>query len=417
MTAAAGTVVAPGALDVERLRADFPILRRTVHGHPLAYLDNAATTQKPEAVIGAIRRYYEEENANIHRGVHFLSELATAKYEEARARIARFVGAPSPRGVVFVRGATEAVNLVAWSFLRPRLNPGDAILVSAMEHHANIVPWQMVAGERGAALRVAPMNDRGELILDEYERLLDGPVKMVALAHVSNALGTVNPVAAMTRMARERGIPVLLDGAQAVPHMRVDVRELGCDFYVFSAHKMYGPTGTGALVAREEVLEAMPPYQGGGDMIRSVTFARTTYNDIPARFEAGTPHIAGGIAFGEAVAYLENVGLAGVQAHEADLLAHAVGSMADVPGLRFIGTARERAGVVSFVFDDIHPHDVGTILDREGIAIRTGHHCAQPVMQRFGVPATARASFALYTTHAEVDRLVRGLHTVVSVMR
>ena len=403
--------------DVERVRADFPILHQQVHGHPLVYLDNANTTQKPEAVIDAMDHYYRADNANIHRSTHLLSERATRAYEAARARVQKLVNARESREVVFTRGCTEAINLVAHSWGRANLRPGDEVLLTWMEHHSNIVPWQLVCEQTGARLRVVPITDTGELVPGAFEEALNDRTGFVSVIHVSNALGTVNPVAAMTRMARERGIPVLLDGAQAVPHMRVDVRELGCDFYVFSAHKMYGPTGTGALVAREEVLEAMPPYQGGGDMIRSVTFARTTYNDIPARFEAGTPHIAGGIAFGEAVAYLENVGLAGVQAHEADLLAHAVGSMADVPGLRFIGTARERAGVVSFVFDDIHPHDVGTILDREGIAIRTGHHCAQPVMQRFGVPATARASFALYTTHAEVDRLVRGLHTVVSVMR
>jgi cysteine desulfurase/selenocysteine lyase len=418
MTAVPLTTRAAAAapLDVGRIRRDFPILARTIHDRPLVYLDNAATTQKPQAVIDAIVRYYREENANIHRGVHHLSEAATAAYEESRARIARFAGAAAPEGVVFVRGATEAINLVAHSYLRPRLQKGGRILLSAMEHHSNIVPWQLVAEERGAGVSVIPMNDRGELLLEEYERLLDGPVAMVGLVHVSNALGTVNPVAEMTRMAHARGIPVLVDGAQAVPHMSVDVRTLGCDFYVFSAHKMYGPTGVGALIAPPSLLESMPPYQGGGDMIRSVTFERTTFAGVPARFEAGTPNIAGGIAFGEAVRWLEGIGVENVRAHEEDLLRHASEVLEGVPGLRVIGTAREKAAVMSFVMEEIHPHDIGTILDREGIAVRTGHHCAQPVMQRFGVPATARASFGVYNTREEIDVLARGLRTVREVM-
>lgn len=405
-----------GTYNVGRIRQDFPILSHRVHGKPLVYLDNAATSQKPRAVIDAITRYYETGNANIHRGVHQLSEQATQAYEEARERVRRFVNAETTRSVIFVRGTTEGINLVAQSFVRPRLRPGDEILLSAMEHHSNIVPWQLLCDDTGARIRVIPMNDAGELLAGDYERLLSEKVRIVGLAHVSNALGTVNPIRHMIRSAHARGIPVLIDGAQAVPHMAVDVRDLDCDFYAFSAHKMYGPTGTGVLYGREELLNHMKPYQGGGDMIRSVTFEKTLYNDLPYRFEAGTPHIAGGIALGAAIDYLADLGLPAIAAHEHDLLQYATGALSEIPGVRVIGTARDKASVLSFILEDIHPHDIGTIIDREGIAIRTGHHCAQPVMARFGIPATARASFGLYNTRDEVDVLVRGVRRVIEVM-
>jgi cysteine desulfurase/selenocysteine lyase len=405
-------------LDVARIREEFPILRTLVRGKPLVYLDNAATTQKPRYVMDALSAYYETLNSNIHRGVHHLSELATRVYEESRAGVQRFLNAADPREIVFVRGTTEAINLVAQSFVRPRLRPGDEILVTHLEHHSNIVPWQMLRDEKEAVLRVAPIDDRGDVIPEELERLLTPRTRILALAHVSNALGTVNPVKRLVEMAHRRGVPVLVDGAQAVAHAKVDVRDLGCDFYAFSGHKVCGPTGIGALYGKAEHLEAMPPWQGGGDMILSVTFEKTTYNRIPHKFEAGTPHIAGVIGLGEALDYVASrVGLDAIAAHERDLMEFATARLLDVEGLRIIGTAREKAGVISFVLEGVHPHDVGTILDQEGIAIRTGHHCAQPVMERFGIPATARASFALYNTRAEVEALAAGLRRVREVFR
>ena len=403
-------------LDVKRLREDFPILHQTVRdGRPLVYLDNAATTQKPRVVIDSIRRYYERDNANIHRGVHELSERATAAYEGARALVQRFIGASSPREIIFTRGTTEAINLVAQSFARPRVRPGDEILISTMEHHSNIVPWQMLCEQTGAVLRVVPIDDRGDLVMDELAARLGERTRLLALVHVSNALGTVNPVREIVALAHERGVPVLLDGAQAVAHARVDMRDLGCDFYAFSGHKLYGPTGIGVLYGRSELLEAMPPWQGGGDMIASVTFEKTTYNTLPYKFEAGTPHIAGGIGLGAAIEYVNAVGLDAIAAYEAELLDYATRGVSSVPGVRLIGTARRKSGVVSFVVNGVHAHDVGTILDQEGVAIRTGHHCAQPVMERFGVPATARASLALYNTRDDVDALVAALRKVAEV--
>ncbi|HEX9581988.1 MAG TPA: cysteine desulfurase [Gemmatimonadales bacterium] len=403
------------APDVEALRADFPILQRTVQGHPLVYLDNAATTQKPRVVIDALRRYYEEINANVHRAVHTLSEQATAAYEGARAKIQRFVNAAEPHEIVFVRGTTEAINLVAQSFARPRLRAGDEILISAMEHHSNIVPWQMVTAERGATLRVIPMDRSGTLLLDQYRDLLTERTRLVALVHVSNSLGARNPVAQMIREAKARGIPVLLDGAQVLGHHRVDVRELGCDFYAFSAHKMFGPTGIGGLYGRAELLEEMPPFQGGGDMIRRVTFQETTYAALPHKFEAGTPSIADAVGFGAAVDYLAGLDRDALEAHEADVVAYAVEQLEALLGVQLIGRPADRTGVVSFIMDCAHAHDVGTIVDQEGVAIRTGHHCTQPVMDFFGVPATCRASFAFYNTRAEVDALVRALARVRKV--
>jgi cysteine desulfurase/selenocysteine lyase len=411
-----GPVHSP-ALDVARVRADFPILSRTVHGKPLVYLDNAATTQKPQCVIDALVRFYTEDCSNIHRGVHELSERATAAYEQTRSRIRRFINAAEEREIVFVRGATEAINLVAQTFGRMRLAAGDEVVISALEHHSNIVPWQLVCAERGARLRVAPIDERGEILIDELEKLLGPRTRMLAVSHVSNALGTVNPVARIVELARRRGIPVLVDGAQAVPHMKIDVRALDCDFYAFSGHKMYGPTGIGVLYGKARHLEDMPPYQGGGDMIASVTFERTEFAKLPHKFEAGTPSIAAGIALGAAVDYLEKLGMDAVARYENELLRYATEALASVPGLRIIGTAAHKAGVVSFVLDGIHPHDIGTILDQEGVAVRTGHHCAQPVMDFFGVPATARASLALYNTRAEIDALVAGLRKVAEVFR
>lgn len=403
-------------VSVESCRFHFPLLRRQVNGKPLVYLDNAATSQKPQVVIDAMIRYYYEENSNIHRGVHYLSERATEAYEAARVKVQRFLNARSIKEVIFVRGTTEAINLVASSYGRKVLKADDEVLISAMEHHSNIVPWQLVCEEKGARLRVIPMNDAGELLLDEYEKLLNERTKIVAVTHVSNALGTVNPIKQMVAIAHARGIPVLVDGAQAVPHMKVDVQNLDCDFYAFSAHKMFGPTGVGILYGREELLEAMPPYQGGGDMIKSVTFEKTIFNDLPLKFEAGTPNIAGGIGLGAAIDYMNAMDMSAVMAYEHELLEYATSKLLEIPGLRIIGTAKEKAGVISFVLEGVHPHDIGTILDYEGVAIRTGHHCAQPVMQRFGVPATARASFAFYNTKDEVDVLVRAVRKVKEVL-
>ena len=401
--------------DVARLRADFPILRTLVRGKPLVYLDNAATSQKPRSVVERLERYYAAENANVHRGVYYLSERATAAYEGVRAQVRAFINARETREMIFVRGTTEGINLVASSWGRHNLGSGDEVLISAMEHHSNIVPWQLICEERGATLRVIPMNRRGELLLDEYTRLLGDRTRIVAIAHVSNSLGTINPVAEIVRLAHARGIPVLVDGAQAAPHLKIDVQELGCDFYTVSSHKMFGPTGIGLLYGRAERLEAMPPYQGGGDMIKSVTFARTTYADLPAKFEAGTPNIAGGVGLGAAIEYLAGLDRRLVAAHEHDLLEYANARLGEIPGVQLIGTAAHKASVVSFVMEGVHPHDVGTIADQEGVAIRTGHHCTQPVMDFFGVPATARASLAFYNTRADVDALVAAIHRVRKV--
>ena len=394
---------------IEQIRQDFPILRQSVHGRPLVYLDSAATSQKPRAVIDTLVRYYEEENANIHRGIHTLSELATADYEAARRKIAAFIHAPDPRNVIFVKGTTEAINLVATSYGRAFVGDGDEILISAMEHHSNIVPWQLLCEQVGAKLRVIPITDDGELVIEEYQRLLNPRTKMVALVHVSNVLGTVNPVKQMIEMAHAEGIPVLLDGAQAVPHVRVDVQDLDCDFYAFSGHKLFGPTGTGILFGKEKWLDSMPPYQGGGDMISTVTFEKTTYNALPYKFEAGTPNIAGNIGLGAAIDYVEGVGLEAAGAYEHDLLVCATEALQAIPGLRIIGNAKEKTGVISFVLDGIHAHDVGTILDTHGVAIRAGHHCAMPLMARYGLAATARASFAFYNTRDEIAVLVKAI--------
>lgn len=400
----------PPAFDVGRVRADFPILHQKIHGKPLVYLDNAASTQKPQCVVDAIRRYYEGDNANVHRGIHELSDRATRQFEAARVKVQKFLNAADSREIVFVKGTTDAINLVAASFGRSRVGPGDEVLITWMEHHSNIVPWQMLCAEKGAHLRVAPIDDRGDLILEEFERLLTPRTKIVSVAHVSNTLGTVNPVRTLVDMCRRRGIPILLDGAQSTPHFRVDVRDLDCDFFAFSGHKVYGPTGVGVLYGKLDLLEAMPPYQGGGDMIDSVAFEGTTYNVPPHRFEAGTPNIAGVIGLGAALDYLEGVGRDAVERHETELLAYAIERLGAIDGLRQIGTARQRAGAISFVVDGLHASDVGTILDREGIAVRTGHHCTQPLMKRFGVPATVRAALAMYNTRAEVDALVAGIH-------
>ena len=415
MSASVAPVETAVGFDVEKIRADFPILRQKVHGHDLVYLDNAATSQKPQAVIDAIVEYYEAGNANIHRGVHFLSEKATEDFENARKAVQRFVHAADASEIVFVRGTTEGINLVAQSYGGANVGAGDEVVITAMEHHSNIVPWQMLCEQKGAKLRVVPMNDRGELLLDDYEKLLGERTRIAAISHVSNALGTINPVKRMIATAHAKGIPVLVDGAQAVPHLAVDVQDLDCDFYAFSAHKMYGPTGVGAVYGRKALLEKMPPYQGGGDMISSVTFEKTTWNKVPHKFEAGTPDMAGVIGWRAAIDYMNSVGVARIAAHEHDLVEYATAVVGSLPEVRLIGTAAEKASVLSFVIDDVHPHDIGTILDQEGIAVRTGHHCAQPVMERFGIPATVRASFAMYNTRAEVDALVRGIRKVREV--
>jgi len=410
----ARAAAAPAAAlwDVERIRKDFPALHQRVHGKPLVYLDNAATSQKPQAVIDALVAYYSLENSNVHRGVHLLSEKATQAYEEARVRVQRFLNAAEAREIVFVRGATEGINLVAASYGRTWIGAGDEVIISTIEHHSNIVPWQLLCEERGALLRVIPVDDAGELLLDEYARLLGARTKLVAVSHISNALGTVNPVKRMIEMAHRQGVPVLIDGAQAAPHLRVDVRELDCDFYVFSGHKALGPTGIGVLYGRAEWLERMPPYQGGGDMIASVTFEKTTYNALPYKFEAGTPHIAGVIGLGVALDYLSGLGLDRVAAYERELLTYGTATLQAAPGVRIIGTAADKASVLSFTVDGVHAHDVGTILDHAGIAVRAGHHCAMPVMRRFGVPATVRASLAFYNTREELDALGAGLREV-----
>lgn len=403
------------AWDVNKIRADFPILQEKARGHKLVYLDNAATSQKPKAVIDAIVGYYEHDNANIHRGVHYLSEKATEDFESARRAVQRFVNAKQASEIIFVRSATEAINLVAQTYGRVHVGTGDEVLITVMEHHSNIVPWQLLCQEKQAKLRVAPINDDGELILEEFERLLSPRTKIVAVGHVSNALGTVNPLSQIIALAHARNIPVVVDGAQAAPHVRIDVQALDCDFYAISGHKMYGPTGIGVLYGKMALLEAMPPYQGGGDMISSVTFDKTVYNKVPHKFEAGTPDMSGAVGLHAAIDYLTRLGMDNVAAYEHDLLAYATDEFSKIPGVRLIGTARQKASVLSFVVEGIHPHDVGTILDQEGIAVRTGHHCAQPVMERFGVDATARASFALYNTREEIDALVRGIQRVKEV--
>jgi cysteine desulfurase/selenocysteine lyase len=406
---------APGPYDVARTREDFPILKTLVHGKPLVYLDNAATSQKPRTVLDTLSRYYTEENSNVHRGIHYLSELATQEYEGARSKVRRFLNASDDREIVFVRGATEGINLVAQSYGRQNIGEGDEIIISAMEHHSNIVPWQMLCQERGAQLRVIPMNDDGELLMDEYEKLLGPKTKLVSVVHISNSLGTINPVEQIIQIAHGRGVPVLIDGAQSVPHMPVDVRKLDCDFLVFSGHKIYGPTGIGALYGKADLLEAMPPFQGGGDMIKSVTFEKTIYNSLPYKFEAGTPNIAGTIGLGAAIDYVTGLGMDRTLAYERELLEYGTQRLSSINGLRLVGTARQKGGVLSFVLDGVHPHDIGTILDSEGIAIRAGHHCTQPVMERFGIPATARASMAFYNTKEEIDALVKGIDKVIEV--
>ncbi len=421
MTAARDLAVAPArrpgrpAFDVVRIREDFPILKQMVHGRPLVYLDNAATAQKPQAVIDALTRFYAHDNSNIHRGLHELSERATRDYEAARGKARRFLNAAEDREILFVRGTTEAINLVAQSYGRTHVGAGDEVVVTEMEHHSNIVPWQMLCEEKGARLRVVPITDSGEIRLEALEAILGARTRIVSVVHVSNALGTINPVGDIVEMAHRHGIPVVVDGAQAAPHLKVDVRALDCDFYAFSGHKLFGPTGIGILYGKAGLLEAMPPYQGGGDMIASVTFEKTIYNRLPHKFEAGTPHIAGAIGLGAAVDYLEGIDPAAREAHESDLLAYATERIARIPQARIIGTARQKTGVLSFVLEGVHPHDVGTILDRHGIAIRAGHHCTQPLMSRFGVPATARASLAFYNTREEIDALVAGIGKVLEV--
>jgi cysteine desulfurase / selenocysteine lyase len=405
------------AYDVDRIRRDFPILTRAARGKRLVYLDNAATTQKPQAVIDRIVRYYSQENSNVHRGVHYLSEIATIEFENARGVVQRFINAKDIKEVVFTRGTTEAINLVAQTWGRANVREGDEILITAIEHHSNIVPWQMLCAEKGATLRVVPVNDSGEVLIAELERMLNPRVKLVACNHASNALGTINPVKRIVELAHANGSIVLVDGAQGVPHLRVDVQDLGADFYAFSAHKVYGPTGSGVLYGRQALLEEMPPWQGGGDMILSVSYEKTTYNALPYKFEAGTPNIEGVIGLAAALEYVGSIGLDAIAAYEHELLVYATRRLLEIDGLRIIGTAAEKASVISFVLEGVHPHDIGTILDQEGIAVRTGHHCAQPLMMRFNVPATGRASFGLYNTREEADALVAALHKVIEVFR
>jgi len=410
MAARAPALSPAPSYDAERVRRDFPILARSVHGKPLVYLDSAASSQRPLCVVRAVEDYELNSHANVHRGVHLLSQEATNAYEGARDRVKRFLNARSSREIVFVRGTTEGINLVAQSYARPRLGPGDEILITALEHHANIVPWQMVRDQTGCSLVVAPINQRGELIYEEFVKRLSARTRLVAFAHVSNALGTVLPVAEMITAAHERGAPVLIDGAQAVPHQQIDVRALGCDFYTFSGHKLYGPTGIGVLYGREELLGAMPPWQGGGDMILTVSFEKSTWNELPWKFEAGTPNMSGAVGLAAAIDYVERLGLPAIGAHEQRLLEEATAQLARIPGVTLIGTAAHKAAVLSFTLEGVHPHDLGTILDSEGVAVRTGHHCAMPVMEFFGVPATARASFGCYSTREDVRALVSALH-------
>jgi len=405
------------AYDAKNIRAAFPIFQEPVNGKPLIYLDNAATTQKPQAVLDALTRFYTRECANVHHGVHYLSERATESYEAAREKVRRFINAPSIHEIVFVRGTTEGINLAAQTYGRMQVGHDDEILISGMEHHSNIVPWQILCEEKGAHLRVVPINSNGDLVLEQYEQMLSPRTRLVAITHVSNSLGTVNPIASLIRLAHDRNVPVLVDGAQAVPHMPVDVQELDCDFLVFSGHKMYAPTGIGILYGKERLLEVMPPYQGGGNMIRSVTFEKTLYSKLPYKFEAGTPNVAGAIGLGAAIDFLSHIGLPAISAHEQDLISFCAGALQSIHGLRIIGTSEKRGCVLSFALEGIHPHDIGTILDQEGIAIRTGHHCAQPVMEFFDIPATARVSFGLYNTREEVEALLCGLRKVKEVFR
>lgn len=402
----------PQELDVIRIRQDFPLLHRTVRDKPLVYLDSAATTQKPKQVLDALAHYYAYQNANIHRGVYVLSAEATAAYDEARKKVQHFVNAQSSQEVIFTRNSTESINLVAHSFGRENVGPGDEVLITHMEHHANIVPWQLLCERSGARLRVAPINDQGELLMDEFAQCLNARTKLVAIVHLSNSLGTINPVSEVIQLAHQQDVPVLIDGSQAAYHMPIDVQALDCDFYVFTGHKLYGPTGIGVLYGRERLLDSMPPFLGGGDMIRSVTFDKTTYADLPAKFEAGTPHIAGAVGLGAAVDYITAVGFDKISNHEAQLLEYGTAVLSEIPGLQLIGTARNKASILSFVLKGAHPHDIGTIVDMEGVSIRTGHHCTQPLMDRFGIPATARASIAMYNTHQEIDQLVHALHRV-----
>ena len=401
--------------DVARIREDFPILDQMVNGKPLVYLDNAATTQKPQVVIDALVNYYTSDNSNVHRGVHTLSQRATEDFDIGRSKARQFLNAGSDQEIIFVKGTTDGINLVAQSYARPNLGEGDDIIISTMEHHSNIIPWQVLCQEKGAHLRVIPISDAGELLIDEYEKLLTPRTKLVAITHVSNVLGTVNPIEQIVEIAHNRGVPVLVDGAQAVPHMAVDVQKLGCDFYVFSGHKIYGPTGIGVLYGKSELLEAMPPYQLGSEMIKSVTFEHTIYNDLPFKFEPGTPHIAGVIGMGAAIDYLNGIGMDRIDAYEHDLLEYGMECLSGIDGVQLIGTAPGKSSVMSFVMDSAHPHDIGTILDTEGVAVRTGHHCAQPLMHRFGVPATARASLSFYNTKDEIDLLVKAIDRVMEV--
>lgn len=401
--------------DVESIRNDFPILQQKIHGKVLKYLDNAATTQKPGAVIDAITNYYTSQNSNIHRGVYHLSEVSTQAYEDVRKTVKNHINAESTKEIVFVRGTTEGINLVASSYGRQNIGPGDEIIISEMEHHSNIVPWQILCEEKGAKLRIIPMNDNGELLFEEYENLISERTKLVALVYISNSLGTVNPVKEYIQLAHKNNIPVLLDGAQALPHLQVDMQELDCEFFLFSGHKVFGPTGVGALYAKESILEQMSPYQGGGDMILSVKFDGTTFNDIPHKFEAGTPNIAGVIGMGAALKYVTKIGYANIESYERDLLDYATSALSEIDAVQIIGTAKRKASVISFTINNIHPHDVGTLLDTEGIAVRTGHHCTQPVMDRFGVPATSRASLAFYNTKEEINALVTGIHKIIKL--
>ena len=406
---------ATSAFDVARIREDFPLLKQMVNGKPLVYLDNAATSQKPQSVIDTLVRYYTTENANVHRGVHTLSQLATDDYEQARTQARKFINAKEDSEIIFVRGTTEAINLVAQTFGRQKIGQGDEIIISTMEHHSNIVPWQILCQEKGANLRVIPINDAGELLLDEYEKLITPRTKLVSIVHQSNALGTINPAKEIVEIAHGRGVPVLLDGAQAIAHLNVDVQQLDCDFYAFSGHKLYGPTGIGVLYGKTELLEEMPPYQAGGEMIRSVTFEKTLYNELPNKFEAGTPNIAGAIGLGAAISYVSDIGMDQIFAYESELLQYGTERLSAIGGLTLMGTAAQKGSILSFVMDGVHPHDIGTILDAEGIAIRTGHHCAQPLMDRFEVSATARASLAFYNTKGEIDVLVKGIDRVIEV--
>jgi len=401
--------------DVQKIREDFPILKTQVRGKNLVYFDNAATTQKPISVIERIQKYYLEENSNVHRGVHFLSELATKEYESARETVREFINAESIEEIVFTRGTTEAINLVANSFGRTFINEGDEIIISEMEHHSNIVPWQILCEEKKAKLKIIPFDDNGDLILDELENLITGRTKLISVVHISNSLGTINPIKKIIEIAHSYAIPVLLDGAQSIMHTKIDVQDLGCDFFVFSGHKIYGPTGIGVLYGKKELLEQMSPYQGGGDMIKSVTFEKTTYNDLPYKFEAGTPNIEGAIGLKAAIDYLNEIGLEQISVYENELLQYATDKLSEIPQLKIIGTAKEKASIISFILENIHPHDVGTILDFEGIAVRTGHHCTQPVMQHFNIPATTRASFSFYNTKEEIDKLFSAIQKVIKV--